>query len=164
METSVEEWHIGAHVSGLRAAKITAIVAGGIVALVATAVLGASVVLQGPRLGALVEGALPANRGKMQIGGIGWSLRALVDIVTDEPSPITLDGLKIIDPEGTVVLDVPHLDAKVKLGTLLKGSFSIHDLKVGKAMWRFAQMKDGTGIGFLAALELKKASPPTRRE
>ena len=161
METRVEEWHIGADVSGLRIAKVAGVVAGGLVALVATAVLGASVVLQGPRLGALIEGALPENRGKLQIAGVGWSLRALTDIVTDVPSPISVDGLKIIDPEGTVVLDVPHLDAKIKLATLIKGSFSIHDLKVGKATWRFAQMKDSEGIGFLAALESKKpATPP----
>ena len=85
------------------------------------AVLGASVVLQGPRLGALIEGALPENQGKLKIGGVGWSLRALVDLATDAPSPISVDGLQIIDPEGTVVLDVPHLEARVKLRTLIGG-------------------------------------------
>jgi hypothetical protein len=64
------------------------------------AVLGASVVLQGSRLGKLIEGVLPENKGKMKIGGVSWRLRALVDIITDEPSPIALDGLQIIDPEG----------------------------------------------------------------
>ena len=44
-----------------------------------------------------------------------WSLRALGDLLTDAPSPITVDGLRILDPEGTVVLDVPHLEARVKL-------------------------------------------------
>ncbi len=78
-----------------------------LVALVAAGVLAASVILQGPRLGHLIESALPANRGKLEIGGVTWSLRALVDILTDAPSPITVDGLRILDPEGTVVLDVP---------------------------------------------------------
>ena len=70
--------------------------------------------MQGPRLGHLIESALPANRGKLGIGGVTWTLRALVDILTDAPSPITVDGLRILDPEGTVVLDVPHLEARVK--------------------------------------------------
>ena len=105
-----------------------------------TAVLAASVVLQGSRLGKLIEGALPEQKGKMHIGGVTWRLRALVDIVTDEPSPISVDGLQIVDPEGTVVLDVPHLDAKIKLRTLIAGgSFSIHDLRVPVALWRFSR-------------------------
>ena len=56
------------------------------------------------------------------------------------------------------MLDVPHLEARVKLRTLIGGSFSIHDLKAGKAAWRFAQMKESPGIGFIAALA--SAPPP----
>jgi autotransporter translocation and assembly factor TamB len=137
--------------------RLTAVGVGGLVAL---AVLTASVVLQGPRLGAIIEGTLPPQKGKMHIGGVVWHLRALVDIVTDEPSPIAVDGLQIVDPEGTVVLDVPHLEARVKLRTLIKGSFSIHDLQVPKALWRFAQMKGSQDIGFLAALAPRDAPPP----
>ncbi|HXI56355.1 MAG TPA: hypothetical protein VNO55_09865, partial [Polyangia bacterium] len=140
-------------------AKVIRYAAAGVLGLVAVAVLAASVVLQGPRLGKLVEGALPENRGKLELGGITWSLRALVDLATDAPSPISLDGLRIIDPEGTVVLDVPHLDARVKLRTLIGGSFSIHDLHVPKATWRFAQMKGEPAIGFLAALASKTPPP-----
>ena len=133
----------------------------GLVGTVVLAVLAASVVLQGSRLGRLIESTLPENKGKIHIGGVTWRLRALADIVTDEPTPITVDGLQIVDPEGTVVLDVPHLDAKVKLRTLIAGgSFSIHDLRVPVALWRFAAMKNSEGIGFLAALAPKKAPPP----
>jgi autotransporter translocation and assembly factor TamB len=131
----------------------------GIVGTIAFAILAASVVLQGPRLGKLIEGALPPNAGKLMIGGVEWHLRALVDIVTDAPSPISVDNLKIIDPEGTVVLDVPHLDARVKLRTLIGGSFSIHDLHVPKVLWRFAAMSHTEGIGFLAALAPKTPPP-----
>jgi hypothetical protein len=141
--------------------RLTAI---GVVGTVAFAVLAASVILQGPRLGHLVEGALPPNAGKMQLGGIDWHLRALVDIITDAPSPIAVDGLKIIDPEGTVVLDVPHLDARVKLRTLIGGSFSIHDLRVPKCLWRFAAMQKKEGIGFLAALAPKNPPPPPPKD
>ncbi|HEX2658292.1 MAG TPA: hypothetical protein VHU40_08475, partial [Polyangia bacterium] len=140
--------------------KVLATLAGSLVALVTLTILAASVVVQGPRLGNIIQGALPANRGKIELSGVTWSLRALVDLITDAPSPITLDGLRITDPEGTVVLDVPHLEARVKLRTLIGGSFSIHDLKVGKATWRFAQMKDSPGIGFLAALESKPPAVP----
>src|SRR6185295_12132121 len=119
-----------------------------------------SVILQGSRLGRLIEGALPANRGKLEIGGVTWRLRALADLVTDSPSPITLDGLRIVDPEGTVVLDVPHLEARVRLRTLIKGSFAIHDLRIPKASWRFARMAQEDKIGFLSALAPKE--PPRR--
>jgi len=133
----------------------------GLVGTIVLAVLAASIVLQGSRLGRLIESTLPENKGKLHIGGVTWRLRALADIVTDEPTPITVDGLQIVDPEGTVVLDVPHLDAKVKLRTLIAGgSFSIHDLRVPVALWRFAAMKNSEGIGFLAALAPKNAPPP----
>ncbi|HEY8925961.1 MAG TPA: hypothetical protein VIU64_16365, partial [Polyangia bacterium] len=139
---------------------------GTLLALVVLAILVASVVLQGPRLAGLISGVLPQNRGKLEIGGITWSLRALADMVTDVPSPVGVDGLRIIDPEGVVVLDVPHLEARVKLRTLIGGSFSIHDLKIGKAMWRFAQMKDSPGIGFIAALAPapQPGAPPKKTE
>src|SRR5215471_13914060 len=112
----------------VRVIRITGL---GLVGTIVIAVLGASIVLQGSRLGRLIESTLPENKGKMHIGGVNWRLRALVDLVTDEPSPVSVDGLQIVDPEGTVVLDVPHLDCKVKLRTLVAGgSFSIHDLRV----------------------------------
>ena len=102
-----------------RVARIARIAALGLGATIVFAVLAASVVLQGPRLGRLIEGALPPNAGKMHIGGVTWHLRALVDLVTDAPSPIAVEGLQIVDPEGAVVLDVPYLEAKVKLRTLI---------------------------------------------
>jgi hypothetical protein len=140
--------------------KLTGVAAGGTLGLLTLVVLAASVILQGPRLGRLIESSLPKNRGKLEIGGVSWSLRALVDLITDAPSPVTVDGLRILDPEGTVVLDVPHLQARVKLRTLINGSFSIHELRAGKATWRFAQMNDEPTIGFLAALAPKSPPPP----
>src|SRR5678810_1212829 len=133
----------------------------GLVGTIVVAVLAASIILQGSRLGRLIESTLPENKGKLHIGGVTWHLRALTDIITDEPTPIAVDGLQIVDPEGTIVLDVPHLDAKVKLRTLIAGgSFSIHDLRVPVALWKFAAMKNSEGIGFLAALAPKKEPPP----
>jgi autotransporter translocation and assembly factor TamB len=141
---------------------VIVIAVGGLLALVTVGIVAASVVLQGPRLARIIQGALPESRGKLSFGGVEWSLRALFDIITDAPSPIAVDGLRIIDPEGTIVLDVPHLDAKIKLRTLIAGSFSIHDLKVGKATWRFAQMQKTPEIGFVAALAPKTPPPPPK--
>jgi autotransporter translocation and assembly factor TamB len=137
--------------------RLTAV---GVGAALGLAILAASIILQGPRLGRLIEGALPPQKGRIEIGGVNWHLRALVDLLTDEPSPIAVDGLRIIDPEETVVLDVPHLEARVKLRTLIGGSFSIHDLRVPKALWRFSQMEHSPDIGFLAALAPKNPPPP----
>jgi hypothetical protein len=133
---------------------------GGLAATVVVAVLAASAILQGPRLGRLIEGALPPFAGKLHIGGVTWRLRALGDLITDEPSPIAVDDLRITDPEGTVVLDVPHLDARIRLRTLIKGSFAIETLRVPQALWRFSQLKRGEGIGFLAALAPKPSATP----
>jgi autotransporter translocation and assembly factor TamB len=147
-----------------RAIRVIRLTTLALLGTVALAVVAASFVLQGSRLGRLIEGALPPNRGKMHIGGVTWHLRALVDLVTDAPSPIAVDGLRIVDPDGVVVLDVPHLEARVKLRTLIGGSFSIHDLRAPYALWRFAQMKDGSGIGFLAALAPRNPPPPKPKD
>src|SRR6185503_18375603 len=48
-----------------------------------------------------------------------------------------------------------------KLRTLIaRGSFSIHDLRVPVALWRFAALKNSEGIGFTAALAPKVDPPP----
>ncbi len=139
----------------MRIARALRRIAGGTVLAAAGLVLAASVVLQGPRLGRLIEGALPPFAGKLHIGGVTWPLRALGDLLTDTPTPIVVDELRITDPEGTVVLDVPHLEARVRLRSLLKGNFAIETLRVPQALWRFSQLKHGDGIGFLAALAPK---------
>ncbi len=53
----------------------------------------------------------------------------------------------------------------MKLRTLIAGgSFSIHDLRVPVALWRFAALKNSEGIGFTAALapEGGPAAPAAR--
>ena len=59
-----------------RAVRVIRLAVTGILGTIAFAVLGASVVLQGPRLGHLIEGALPENAGKLSLGGVEWHLRA----------------------------------------------------------------------------------------
>ena len=56
-----------------RIGRLARIVGVGAVGLVSLLVLAASVVLQGARLGHLIEGALPPNAGKMYIGGVEYN-------------------------------------------------------------------------------------------
>lgn len=151
-----------------RVGKWIAFGLGGLLVLVTGAVLAANIVLQGERLGSFVTGVLPKKRGKLILGGIHWRLRAIADLVTDTPSPVVIDGLKIVDPEGTLVLDVPHLTADVPLRSLIGGNIAIHNLKVGKSSWRFGKMKDGSAVGFTAALadppRPKKPEPDKRKD
>ena len=59
-----------------------------------------------------------------------------------------------------MVLDVPHLEARVKLKTLIGGSFRSTTCASRRRSWRFAQMSKEKSIGFLAALAPKTPPPP----
>jgi autotransporter translocation and assembly factor TamB len=131
--------------------------------LVSLAVAGAVFFLQGERMGALVGKILPEMRGRMEFRSIRWPARLLIDILAKRPTPFSVDGVKFFDPEGTVVVDVPHLDVKLELHQLINGAgLFMHDLEVGpNSYWRFGRMqKTKKGIGFLAAFDLKHPSPP----
>jgi hypothetical protein len=142
--------------------RIAAYSALGFVALIAVVLVGAMVFVQGPRLAAIVNGVLPEMKGRLHFDAIHWKPRLLVDLVTDGATPMAVEGLKITDPEGTMVLDVPQLEVSVRLGTLIGGGgIILSDLKVGpKSMWLFGKMKKETGIGFLSSFDPKKPAPP----
>jgi len=53
-----------------RLVKVIRLTAIGLVGTVVLAVLGASIVLQGSRLGRLIESTLPENKKKLHIGGV----------------------------------------------------------------------------------------------
>jgi hypothetical protein len=143
-------------------AKVVAYALGGLVALLGTVVLGAILFVQGERLAKIVNGVLPEMKGSLHFKAIRWKPRLLFDLVTDRPTPMTVDGLLITDPEGTTVLDVPHLEVAVKLKTLIAGGgIILSDLKVGpQSVWRFSKMTKLKGIGFLDAFDPKHPSPP----
>ena len=131
--------------------------------LVSLAVAGAVFLLQGERMGAFVAMVLPEMRGKLEFRSIRWPARLLVDILAKRPTPFSVDGVKFFDPEGTVVVDVPHLDVKIELHQLINGAgLFMHDLEVGpNSYWRFGRMKKTKkGIGFLATFDPKHPSPP----
>ena len=131
--------------------------------LVSVAVAGAVFFLQGERMGAFVGRVLPEMRGKLEFRSIRWPARLLLDILAKRPTPFFVDGVKFFDPEGTVVVDVPHLEVKIELHQLINGAgLFMHDLEVGpNSYWRFGRMqKTKKGIGFLATFDPKHPSPP----
>jgi autotransporter translocation and assembly factor TamB len=143
-------------------AKVIAYGLASLVALIAIVVLGAMGVVQGERLAKIVNGVLPEQRGKMHFGAIYWKPRLLYDLVADRATPMVVEGLTITDPEGTVVLDVPHLEVSVRLKALIGGAgIILSDLRVGPdSIWRFSKMAKQPGIGFLSAFDPKNPAPP----
>lgn len=133
-----------------------------LVTLVGVTVVGAVFLVQGERLAKIVNGVLPEQRGKMHFGAIYWKARLLYDLVADRATPMVVDGLTIKDPEGTTVLDVPHLEVSVRLKALIAGGgIILSDLRVGpNSVWRFSKMTEHPGIGFLSAFDPKNPSPP----
>lgn len=144
-------------------AKIAAYGAAGLVVLLVLVVLGAIFFVQGERLAGIVNGVLPAMKGKLHFKAIHWKPRLLYDLVADRPTPMAIEGLLITDPEGTTVLDVPKLEVSVRLKTLIAGGgIILSDLHVGPdSVWRFAKMAKLKGIGFLASFDPKNPPPPT---
>ena len=131
-------------------------------ALVGVVVVGAVLLVQGERLAKIVNGVLPEQRGKMHFNAIYWKPRLLFDLVADRATPMVVDGLTITDPEGTTVLDVPHLEVSVRLKALIAGGgIILSDLRVGpNSLWRFSKMTNHPGIGFLSAFDPKNPVPP----
>lgn len=132
----------------------------GVGVLLALAFAGAAVVLQGERLGRLVTGRLGLLAGKLEVRAISWSPRVLLDLVTDRPTRLELDGVRLFDPEGTLVLNIPHLSARIPPRSALGLKVRVTDMTVSAgSFWRFAEMKSGS-IGFTAALKVKDEPPP----
>jgi autotransporter translocation and assembly factor TamB len=126
------------------------LVAGAVALLGVLLVSAATLILQGETLAAVVRKIIPPLKGKIEVRSAHWHLRAFVDLITNHPTPITVDGLRFVDPEGTVVLDVPHLETRVPLRSAMKGKVYLHDLTLSPgSLWRFSTMKDKPGIGFL---------------
>jgi autotransporter translocation and assembly factor TamB len=141
--------------------KRVAIGVAGLVGLLAVTVLASVFALQGERLAAVVRKAVPQRRGKIELRAAYWHARALVDLFTDRPTPVTVEGLRITDPEGTVVLEAPHLEVKVRLRSVIRGKAYLHDLVLGPgSLWRFAAMKKLKGNGFLSSFQPAGFEPP----
>jgi autotransporter translocation and assembly factor TamB len=129
------------------------------VGLLVVVLCAAVFVLQGETLAGLVRKVLPAMPGTIEVRAVHWRARALVDLLTDRPTPVTVDGLRITDPEGTRVLEVPHLSVKVRPRSAIAGKIYLHDLVVSPgSSWRFAAMHRRVGNGFLGSFS--QPAPP----
>ena len=144
-------------------ARVVTYALAGLFALVGVVLLGAMLFVQGERLAKIVNGVLPEMKGSLHFGAIYWKPRLLLDLVTDRATPMIVEGLLIKDPEGMIVLDVPHLEVSVRLKTLIAGGgIILSDLHVGpnRSVWVFSKMTKLKGIGFLSAFDPKHPAPP----
>jgi len=135
-----------------KAFRIAGYAAAGLVALVVVIAVGAPIYFRGARFGALVEGVLPEMRGHVHVGGGRWSWGTVIALVRQQPAPLALEDLTITDPEGTEVLHIDQLSARIEVRRR-PTHIIVHDLLVKNARWRFANMKGARKVGFLTALE-----------
>jgi hypothetical protein len=144
-----------------RMTRVVLLALGGLAALAVVVVAAAVLVLQGETLASVVRRFLPRMPGTIEVKAVHWRARALVDLLTDRPTPVTVDGLRITDPEGTRVLEVPHLSVRVRPRSAIAGRIYLHDLVVSPgSSWRFAEMRQRVGNGFLGAF----SAPPIPEE
>jgi autotransporter translocation and assembly factor TamB len=124
----------------------------GLLALVVLLVAAAVLFLQGEALAGLVRKVMPPMQGSVEVRSVRWRARALVDLLTDRPTPLVVDGVRITDPEGLRVLEIPHLEVKVRPRSAIGGRIYLHDLIIGPgSTWRFAQMRKRLENGFLSS-------------
>ena len=119
-------------------------------------------VIRGARFGTVVGRMLPATRGSIAVGGGRWTWGAVWELLHGRPAPLALDGLRVLDPEGTEVLRAAHVTVAVEMGRA-PSRLVLHDLRVSDGLWRFASMRRERGVGFTAALESPRPAAPRAR-
>jgi hypothetical protein len=122
-----------------------------IVLLIALAI-PAPLLIRGARFGTVVGWMLPATRGKITVGGGRWSWGAVWELLHGRPAPLELDGLRVIDPEGTDVLRAAHVTVAVEMGRD-PARLILHDLHVTDGLWRMASMRGERTSGLVAAIQ-----------
>jgi autotransporter translocation and assembly factor TamB len=124
-------------------------------------------IVQGETAGGLVTSIVAqiGLRGTIEVKSINWPARILWDVVTDNPTPLVIEGVTITDPDGVVVLRAPRLELKVPPRSALSARIKMYDLKIGPdVFWRFADTKDGKNNGFLSAVAPKPKIRPEGSE
>ena len=139
-----------------RALRVAAWVGAGLVAVALVGALAVPLALRGPRFVALVERSLPPMRGTLTLGGGGLSAGAVFAWLFRRPIGVWLDEVRILDPEGVEVFYARELSGAVEL-ELRPLRVVIHRLTPRDARWRFGNMKESRGVGFIAAFR-----PPRR--
>jgi len=132
-----------------------------IVLLVALAV-PAPLVIRGTRFGTVVGWLLPVTRGKITVGGGRWSWGAVWQFLHGRPAPLELDGLRVVDPEGTEVLRAAHVTVAIEMGRD-PARFILHDLHVTDGLWRMASMRGERTSGLAAAIQSPRAAAARAR-
>ena len=122
-----------------------------IVLLIALAI-PAPLLIRGARFGTVVGWMLPATRGKITVGGGRWSWGAVWELLHGRPAPLELDGLRVVDPEGTEVLRAAHVTVAVEMGRD-PARLILHDLHVTDGLWRMASMRGERTSGLVAAIQ-----------
>ncbi len=152
-----------------KAARIAGYAGAGLVLLAAVIAVGAPIYFRGERFGQLVERALPEWRGRVHVGGGHWNWGTVISLARGRPAAIAFEDVTIVDPEGTEVLHIEHVSARIEAHRK-PTRIIIHDLDIKDARWRFGRMKGENKVGFLAAFESiprkvrKKPSKPTSSE
>jgi hypothetical protein len=137
----------------------------GLLALLITAglflVALSPLVLRGPRLGWVIERTLPELRGKIHVGGGRWTWSTVVDLLRQRPARVTLEDVRVIDPEGREVLRAGRISTRLELRrSAPHRAIVLHDVRIEDAAWHFARMRGAPGVGFLSAFD----APPTDRK
>ena len=96
-----------------RVIGLTAIALGAVLCLVIPLAI---MVLNGPRLGRMVTDRLPGLELQGSIAATSITVRpgAALDLLFDRPSRVVVEGLRIVDPEGTEVLFAPRVQVSIR--------------------------------------------------
>src|SRR5882757_1648444 len=109
-------------------------------------------IVSGSRFGRVASWVMPATRGTVSIGGGHWSWGAAWALWRGRPAALSLDDIRVVDPEGIEVLRVEEITGTVELSRD-RSRLAVRDLHIRHAAWRFAQMRAGRDVGFLAAFQ-----------
>ncbi|WP_240359442.1 translocation/assembly module TamB domain-containing protein [Pyxidicoccus trucidator] len=123
----------------------------GLVGLVVLLVVGALIYLTSPSGEAWLvrKGVALANEqlsGRLELGGLDLS-----------PGGAVLTDLKLYDPEGELVAEIARVDARVRLGPLVRQHVDLTSVKVERPRLYLAQ--DERGLNLSRALEPRNPKP-----
>ncbi len=85
----------------------------------------------GPALARLIMKEFNRNRrGRMEIASVTWRPRAILDYIAGQPTPVVVQGLKLYDVNGKLVVDAPEITARIHLEPLRRNvSLVVEDLE-----------------------------------
>ncbi len=127
-------------------------------AVAVLAALALPLVFRGPRFVWLVDRVKPAIRGNLQVTGGAVALDAAWALAMGRPVGVVVEGLLVLDSEGTQVLRMERVTAAVELQRRPL-RVTVHDLHLVHGAWRLGTMRAERGLGFFAAFAAPPAVP-----